>query len=152
MHLNIDCSHLQLRRHGALRSWYAVAACLAIVSLGFTGTSQTASASPAITVVSQDNGKTVQLEIGQQIVVRLPSNPTTGYQWSVIGSMTPLEFSKSDYATDSQAAGRAGAGGTETLRFTAKSAGKAELKLGYARAWEKDVPPAKTFSLTVLVK
>jgi predicted secreted protein len=68
------------------------------------------------------------------------------------GKPAPLVFVKSDYAPNPQAADRMGAGGTQALRFTAKSAGKVELKLGYARPWEKDMAPAKTFVVTVVVR
>jgi inhibitor of cysteine peptidase len=107
---------------------------------------------PPITVTEQDSGKTIGVAVGQKVLVQLPSNPTTGYQWSVLGSPAPLVFVKSDYATDGQSAGRMGAGGTETLGFTAKSPRKVELRLGYARPWEKDVTPAKAFSVTIVVR
>ena len=136
-----------------LRASYpvALAACLAMVSWGSLTEGATAAVPPA-TVTAQDSRKTIEVSIGQKLIVQLPSNPTTGYRWSVVGSPAPLEFVKSDYTTDPQAASRPGAGGTQTLQFTAKSAGKAELKLGYTRTWEKDVPPVKTFSVTIVVK
>ena len=90
--------------------------------------------------------------VGQKVLVELPSNPTTGYRWRVLGSPAPLLFVKSDYATDGQSAGRMGAGGTQTLGFTAKSPGKVELRLGYARPWGKDVARAKAFSGTIVVR
>jgi len=84
--------------------------------------------------------------------VRLASNPTTGYQWSVPGNTAPLKFVQSERAADPQAAGRMGAGGTETLRCNAKSSGKVELTLGYQRQWEKNTPPAKTFLVVIVVR
>ena len=157
MHLNIDGRHLQLRRRivrltlfvgaSAVFSW-----CVVVVSLGSIAINAAADAPPPITVTEQDSGKTIEIAVGQKMLVQLPSNPTTGYRWSVLGNPAPLKFVKSDYATDPRAAGRIGTEGVQTLRFTAKSSGKVELKLGYIRPWEKDVPAAKTFSVTLVVK
>ena len=115
-------------------------------------TARASAATPPVTTTEQDGGKTIDVVVAQKIVVQLASNPTTGYQWSVIGSPARLEFVKSDYTTDPQAAGRMGAGGTQTLQFTAKSPGRVELKLGYACPWEKDVAPTKTFAVTIVVR
>jgi inhibitor of cysteine peptidase len=151
MHLNIDPTHFQLGRRLGLLTLFA-GCVLAVMSLCSVAARTMAETPPAITVTEQESGKTIDVMIGAKILVQLSSNPTTGYQWSVLGSPAPLELVKSTYATDPQAAGRVGAGGTQTLRFAAKSAGRSELKLGYARPWEKDVPPAKTFSVTVVIK
>jgi len=156
MYINIDHIHLQLRRRPWFRALCQCAlaipfACL--VMLFVAGVAKHAAAgTPPVILTEQDSGKTIEIELGKNLFVQLPSNPTTGYQWRVLGSAAPLEFVKSDYATDPQAAGRAGAGGTQTLQFTAKSPGKVELKLGYRRPWEKDVPPVKTFAATIVVK
>jgi len=157
MHLNIDRNHLQPGRRRFHRAFCGCAVvlgslCAVIVSLSCAGIDAVSAAPPPITLIGQDAGKTFEVAVGQQVRVQLPSNPTTGYQWSVLGDPAPLKFVKSDYAADPQAAGRMGAGGTQTLRFTAKASGKVELKLGYARSWEKDVPPAKTFSVTIVVR
>jgi inhibitor of cysteine peptidase len=140
-------------RHGGAFALWLV--CLMLLHLGFAATEIVAQSSPSgpnVTISEQDNGKSVQVNVGQTVVVRLPSNPTTGYQWSAQGNPAPLALVKSDYATDPQVAGRAGAGGMQTLQFAAKSSGKVELTLGYSRPWEKDVPSAKTFKVTVVVK
>ncbi|MBM4429116.1 MAG: protease inhibitor I42 family protein, partial [Chloroflexi bacterium] len=42
--------------------------------------------------------------------------------------------------------------GKMTLRFTGVAAGQTALKLIYHRSFEKDVPPVKTFEVTVVVK
>jgi inhibitor of cysteine peptidase len=103
-------------------------------------------------ITEQDSGKTIELAVGQKVNVQLPSNPTTGYQWIVLGDSAPLKLVGSDYAASPQAAGRMGAAGIQTLRFTATGSGKVELNLGYKRPWELDVPLAKTFSATIVVK
>ena len=106
----------------------------------------------AITITDQDNGKLLEVVRGQTLLVRLASNPTTGYQWALQGDPAPLELIKSDFASAPLSKDLAGAGGIQTVQLTAKSAGRAALKLDYRRSWEKDVPAAKTFAVTVIVK
>ena len=145
MHLNIDRMYLQLgRRLSPLWAMLVALCCVAVDTAAATP--------PAVTIAEQDSGKTIELVVGQKLAVQLPSNPTTGYQWIVLGDPAPLKRIGSDYAASPQAAGRMGAGGTQTLRFSASGSGKAELNLGYHRPWEKDVAPAKTFSVTIVVK
>ena len=107
---------------------------------------------PPITITEQDDGKSIKLIKGQTLLVRLAANPTTGYQWMLQGNPAPLELIKSDFTGDPQTKSMAGAGGTQTLQFMARSAGNATLKLEYQRPWEKDVPAAKAFKVTVVVK
>jgi inhibitor of cysteine peptidase len=154
VHLNIDRTHLKLRRRFAVRTLFAgvFSCCVVATTLCCVAINAIADTPAPITVTEQDSDKTIEVAVGQKILVQLPSNPTTGYQWSVLGKPAPLVFVKSDYAANPQAAARMGAGGMQTLRFTAKSEGKVELKLGYARPWEKDMAPAKTFVVTVVVR
>jgi inhibitor of cysteine peptidase len=101
-------------------------------------------------VIEKDSGKTVELRIGNTLVVDLPGNPSTGYSWetvSVDGSI--LQSSGNDaFVPDSN---MIGAPGKVSLRFKAMAAGKTALKLAYRRVWEKEVPPLKTFELNVEV-
>ena len=100
------------------------------------------------------NGKTVAATIGQQILIRLKGNPTTGYRWDVakLEGEAIEQVGKAKYAVDKGAEGRMGAGGTFVFTFKAVRKGKATLTLAYARPWEKKKKPAKTFRLTVEVK
>lgn len=101
-------------------------------------------------VIEKDSGKTVELRIGNTLVVDLPGNPSTGYSWetvSVDGSI--LQSSGNDaFVPDSN---MIGAPGKVSLRFKAMAAGKTALKLAYRRVWEKEVPPLKAFELNVEV-
>ena len=104
-----------------------------------------------ITVGQAANGSQRTLHRGDRLVVRLPSNPSTGYAWTVPSSTRPtLAPSGRSYVPPADNE-RVGAPGTAVLRFRAVVAGKTVLRLSYARAWEKGVPPARTFTLTVRV-
>jgi inhibitor of cysteine peptidase len=96
-----------------------------------------------------DNDTHLCLNPGDTLVIKLQSNVTTGYSWSIT---TPAETLQ-QLVSDSERAKDAplGAGGFQTFRFTAKSAGDATLELKYFRPFEKDKPAAKTYKITVSV-
>ena len=82
----------------------------------------------------------------------LAENHTTGFQWSlqpydslILKPDGSPEFSPNSY-------GRVGAGGEMTWRFLANKPGRTTLRLNYCRAWEKDIPPAETYTVDVVVK
>ena len=106
----------------------------------------------AVEVGEADAGP-LELALGQELIMRLESNPTTGYSWTAVAVeapvLTPIDTT---YAADPVPAGVVGGGGTEVLRFTATAAGTQALTLRYARPWETDVAPAKEVVFTVTVK
>ena len=108
-----------------------------------------------VNVNEEDDGRQVELEQGQILVVTLKSNPTTGYRWeqietqeSILEQMGEAEFKPSETAGPPLV----GAGGWEIFRFKAISVGEMTLQLVYHRPWEEGVEPLKTFSLQVVVR
>jgi inhibitor of cysteine peptidase len=105
-----------------------------------------------VTASLSDSGGSASLIPGQPLVVRLPSNPSTGYSWnySVVGDdVLHLESVSGVSASPN---GMVGVPGDTVWSFRAQGKGIAELNYVYARPWEKDAPPAKTFRLTVVVQ
>jgi predicted secreted protein len=111
-----------------------------------------------IMLTMDDNGKTVDLQVGQSATITLEGNPTTGYEWSVASFDNPgvlksgfggIYISHAD-ASDSEPP-RVGVGGTYSWTYQAVQAGKATVSLAYARSWETDTPAAKTFDVTFIV-
>ena len=98
------------------------------------------------------DGTTVQLARGQQLDVELPSNPSTGFNWFVSGSLPSQLTSVTDSYEATGEPNVVGSGGTRVLSYSASSSGTGTLKLDYDRPFEKGVPPAKTFTLTVTVQ
>ena len=111
-----------------------------------------AKAAPATTLTEQDNGRDIDLNSGEMLIVRLPSNPSTGYNWTVAGEPAPLELQKSTFQKRSSNSKVVGASGTSVFRFTANSSGISNLTLVYRRSWEYNTPPMKTFSVRVNVR
>jgi inhibitor of cysteine peptidase len=110
-----------------------------------------AAARGEITLGAQDNGSAVELAVGQALVIRLESNPTTGYSWQVAEIDGAVLKQVGEAAFEAQS-DLLGAPGAETLRFEASGSGQATLKLVYHRPWEKDVEPLETFTVAVTVR
>jgi len=103
-----------------------------------------------LNVTDANSGDSVALARNQQLVVRLPSNPTTGYRWALAQQSTPM-LEPEGAPTFEKSTGAAGAGGTETWRFAPTQAGEGTLRLEYRRLWEVDTAPARVVSIKVTV-
>ena len=101
-----------------------------------------------------DDGRQIELNEGQVLVISLESNPSTGYMWEVeeadeaiLHQMGKIEFESESYLLGAPIL--LGAPGKQIVRFEAVAAGWADLRLVYRRPWERGMKPAKTFSLQV---
>lgn len=92
-------------------------------------------------------------KVGDTIVIRLESNPTTGYSWSLAEIPSDIIQKVSNIYEPLKTSGNiVGSGGTEIWTFKAISKGNTTLTFQYARPWEKDVPPIKTETYQITVK
>lgn len=94
----------------------------------------------------------VEAVVGQEFELRLESNRTTGYSWSLVKNYSHkiLNLIATDY--EASKTGLMGAPGTQIWKFTADSEGQTEVIFHYARSWEKDVPPVRERSFVITVK
>ena len=106
---------------------------------------------PPLSVTDANSGASVALALDQRLIVRLPSNPSTGYRWSVVQQTTGV-LEPDGAPVYEKGGGDAGAGGTETWKFVPTKAGEETLRLEYRRLWETDAPPARVVSYKVTVK
>lgn len=100
-------------------------------------------------LVEEGDGPTVSLRVGEYLLVALPGNPTTGYDWEV--KETPAFLSPVEGPGYRPSSGLIGAGGMFYWRYEAVASGQGTLTLAYRRPWE-DVPPLQTFSLNINVR
>jgi inhibitor of cysteine peptidase len=96
-----------------------------------------------------DSGSIIYLLQGDALSVRLPANPTTGYTWSIAANAPSVLQSAGDPRYEPPAASRPGAGGFQSFEFRVAGGGAALLQLVYRRPFEKDAPPARTWSVFV---
>ncbi|MGH8353969.1 MAG: protease inhibitor I42 family protein [Pseudomonas sp.] len=124
-----------------------------LVPLGFA---LLAACAPKPSVIVQQNQKDkcpLRLHSGQQLVLTLPSNPTTGFRWVLKDAAAPVLRSLGpEVYTNPEDAGLVGSSGQSTWRFQAAGVGEGRLLLLYQRPWENWVAPAQTFDCQVRVK
>ncbi|MBF8721341.1 MULTISPECIES: protease inhibitor I42 family protein [Pseudomonas] len=109
---------------------------------------------PAKTVVLDAESECPQqLQVGQNLTLTLPSNPSTGYRWlvqnpapEVLQSMGPEVYNTPEEA------GIVGSAGTSTWRFLAKASGEGHLILVYQQPWAPEVRPVQTFDCAIQVR
>lgn len=93
-------------------------------------------------------GDDISVRQGDEFVVALPANPSTGYQWTAADDPDVLFESSHQVPGGTQP----GAPGTQELSFRAEHTGRSTLKLVYSRSFEPGVPPAKTATFPVTVR
>jgi predicted secreted protein len=93
-------------------------------------------------------GDDIIVDQGDEFVIALAANPTTGYEWTAADD-PDVTFVSSKQLTSSTLPG---AGGTQELTFRAEHPGSSTLELNDARSFEQGVPPAKTAKFPVTVK
>ncbi|MFI6867371.1 protease inhibitor I42 family protein [Nocardia sp. NPDC050406] len=118
-----------------------------------SATTEPAPAPSPVTVDESANGTELQLVPGQRLLVKLPSNPSTGYSWGIqrLDESMLLQDGEPSYQQDDGPA-MPGKGGTDTWAFRAVQSGISTLELVYARSWEAPSEANKTFTLTVRVR
>jgi len=135
-----------------LGRWVSLLIAAAMAALPFGACASKKAPPPApLNVTDANSGDSVALARNQQLVVRLPSNPTTGYRWALAQQSTPV-LEPEGAPTYEKGAGAEGASGTETWRFAPTQAGEGTLRLEYRRLWEADTAPARVVSYKVTVR
>jgi predicted secreted protein len=95
----------------------------------------------------QDDGRRVELQQGEVLVISLKGNPSTGYLWQVVQADERIvrEVGNIQFEPESDLLG---APATMTRRFEAVGPGQSDLVLAYRRPWE-DSGPTRTFAIQV---
>jgi inhibitor of cysteine peptidase len=118
---------------------------LAVLAFGL------AAAAPPLTLTDKDSGQSVTIAAGQTLDIRLPANPTTGYQWTAVAVRSRALVAGGAGTYVAPTPGTLGAGGTEVFSYHGVAPGTAHLAFAYARSWEH-VAPARRAAFTVVVR
>ncbi len=94
----------------------------------------------------------IQTNVGNEFIIALDANPTTGYNWNEEYNDKLLELTSKEYKPDEKAAGLTGAGGTQYYRFQARHIGSVEIKFAYQRSWESAPIEEKTFNVNIAAR
>ena len=158
MYINIDHTRLQLRHcrllcASCLYTPTIPFACLTIMLVGY-GRDACARATPLSTPVTRTDEtvvkKPAQRSVGQTITVRLPSDPRpdiSGASWAAqlhSRSLHPITQPIPKPMVEPEQEERRPCNSRPSLP-------EGETQARDARPWEKDVPSAKTFSVTLVV-
>ncbi len=106
---------------------------------------------PTLTTLTEsDNGKTVELQVTDDLDVTLTENPSTGFLWDIdtIDQSVIKQTGDSEFTPGSGI----GASGKRTFHFQAVASGQSDLKLILHRPFDTSTPPASTFEVTIIVK
>lgn len=107
-------------------------------------------ATSEVSITRRDNGRQVELNRGQTLIVSLSGNPSTGYLWQ-LGEVDEHILQQTE-AKFEQKSDRVGASGLQIFYYKAIGTGETVLKLVYRRPWEKNVEPLETFYVQVIVR
>jgi inhibitor of cysteine peptidase len=119
----------------------------------FKPPSSSASAAAEGPVVTDLRGFRIDVRRGQTFEVRLPSNASTGYRWTLVDPVPPVVRGVGVGRYEQGRTDLAGAPGIETWTFEAVSAGSGPLNFEYRRPWEPPtVPPAQRAAYRVEVR
>lgn len=131
--------------------------------VAFTGCEQPEAKSPRniskpVIAGESHNNKEVTMAVGQELIIRLPANATTGYEWKRVATRT---FSQSKETIISPAGEKytpaasnknlVGSGGIYEATFIGKTAGNVSMTFKYIRPWIGVAKDDKTFTIMVSV-
>ena len=92
---------------------------------------------------------TGEVATGQSLLLRVESNPTTGYSWQAEQDEELFDI-QSLYTARPQSEPVSGAGGWQSFLLTPKTAGTARLSFTYSRPWEPgDADPQFAFGFEI---
>lgn len=105
---------------------------------------------PNLVLSEADSGRQVRVEAGQQIEVRLESNPTTGYRWEIAGEAELRSVELRTRSYEEPESDLVGAAGEEVFVFEA--IGDAEVvRLEYVRRFDDPVVPERVVDYIIRV-
>ncbi len=105
----------------------------------------------SVILTEENNDTTVEIDIEEEIVIELQSNPSTGYHWehSNTDGTFIYQDGESIFIEDEECAGAEGCGGIERFTFVASRTGTGAIALAYRRTSEES--PIDQFSVDVIV-
>ena len=107
-----------------------------------------------VSVDATFSGKEIEAAVGGVVTLTLESNPTTGFKWAIASNSDASVLQEAGNRFEAPPATeppKLGAGGNEIWTFKALKEGTSTISMVYSRSWERSVPPAKTFVVTIHV-
>lgn len=109
-------------------------------------------ADPVNTTVYTDPTAPVTVRAGQEFLIALPSNPTTGYSWTAKASNPDVAiFGSANERSNVRGRTVMGAGGQQLFVLDATHVGTAKVVFSYGRPWLKGTVPTRTQTFTIKI-
>jgi len=107
-----------------------------------------------VVVTDSNPSSSFQLAIGEELILRLPENPTTGYVWRFTQSGTGALRQVDDrYVAKAEPSGPApGAGGHHQATFIGEKKGGLQLEATEGREWESSDQSVQRRVYTIVVR
>ena len=109
---------------------------------------------PAVSLTEANTGEPIEVRQGDEIILRLPENPTTGYRWHIHRADGIIEQGVAQPQADSHPSDpntQFGRGGIREFRFRAQAPGAGRLELKHWREWEGEGSVTKRFTADIQV-
>ncbi|BAQ35172.1 protease inhibitor I42 family protein [Dehalococcoides sp. THU3] len=91
----------------------------------------------------------IECRAGDEFIVALPANPSTGYSWEFQSASSKVYLVEKTYTPDNADNTLVGGGGTEYFRLKALDIDETELWFYYSRPW--DSVPLETLVINLKV-
>ena len=102
------------------------------------------------TITEAEVTRPLTVSPGDEIVARLPENPSTGFRWHA--ETVPAGVLGAEADEFAVSAMQPGAAGTRVLSYRARSPGSARIRLKLWRAWEGDGSIIRSYEVAVAVQ
>ena len=99
-------------------------------------------------LTAADDGKAVDLRAGSLLVIRLPENPSTGYQWDIHADRANVAVEQRYFV---QLSNQPGGGGESSWSIRAKAPGVTSVRLKLWRPWEDERAAIQRFEVTLRI-
>lgn len=111
----------------------------------------TVGSSTSLVFTESDNGRVVTLPAGTHFTVKLESNRSTGYAWTLLSPTTSAVVAHTGNEYIAPTSALPGASGYEQWYFVTESSGTATVWLEYVQSGVSGSTPAQLFQLAVTV-
>lgn len=118
-----------------------------VIVLGLLSSCSSKKINVDLNLVSADT--TLNVAVGNEIIVLMHENLSTGYMWNLVGTNASVELVKEDYEKVNYPEGWVGGGANKMYIFKALSPGDCKLSFSYSRGWEPNSGHTKNVILTV---
>lgn len=96
----------------------------------------------------------IKVKKGNEIVLNLPSNHSTGFEWKLADSLNNdfIKLISRNYQEESTDTKNVAKAGIELWQFKAIKKGKTRIRFNYIREWEANTPAAQVLEYEIIIK